>query len=88
MECKKVISGFAIVVADRGFVFAGDVNISDDWCIITDCKNVRRWGTTGGLGELAEKGPLENTKLDDYGTVRIPMSSVVCMIDSEASKWK
>ena len=88
MEEKKVLSRFAIVVADRGFVFVGDANISDDWCVITGCKNIRRWGTTCGLGELAEKGPREKTVLDECGVVRIPMDSVACMLDSDGSKWQ
>ena len=88
MERRQVLNGFAIVVADRGFVFVGNVEIVNEWCIISDCKNIRYWGTTAGLGELAEKGPLERTKLDVYHTVRVPMNSVVCMIDSEGSKWR
>lgn len=48
MEHKSVLSGTAIVVLDRGFVYVGQVTIDGDWCVITDAQNVRRWGTTRG----------------------------------------
>lgn len=87
METVKVLTGFGIVVADRGFVYVGDVVVSEGWCVVTNAKNVRRWGTTGGLGELARNGPLAETKLDVVGTVRIPQKAVISIIDSEKSLW-
>lgn len=87
MEKKEVLSGFAIVVVDRGFVYVGDVEMSDDWCVITNTNNIRRWGTTNGLGELALNGPSEDTKLDPITTVRVPMHSVIHVIDTEQVKW-
>ena len=87
MKCKKVLSGFAIVVLDRGFVYVGDAEISGDWCVITDARNIRYWGTTKGLGELAQNGPTSKTKLDAVGTVRAPMRAVISVIDTEQDKW-
>ena len=87
MESKQVLSGFAIVVADRGFVYVGQVEVADGWCVITKARNIRYWGTTAGLGELALNGPTGKTKLDPISTVRIPMRAVIGVIDSEASKW-
>ena len=87
MKESKVLDGFAIVVADRGFVYVGNVVISDDWCVVTRARNVRYWGTTEGLGELALKGPTSKTKLDATGTVRIPMRAVISVIDTEEEKW-
>jgi len=87
MERKCVLSGFAIVVLDRGFVYVGDVTVEKDWCIIENAWNVRVWGTTKGLGELALGGPTKNTKLDEVGTVRAPMRAVIHVVDSEAKKW-
>ena len=74
-----------IVVADRGWVFIGDV-FSD--CngdkLITDAKVVRVWGTTKGLGELALTGPTTKTVFDEAGTVRVPSHSVIALLDC---KW-
>lgn len=59
-----------IIVADRGWVFVGDCVDNDDGSVtITNTKNIRRWGTKKGLGELSN-GPLSNTTCDDYGTVK------------------
>ena len=88
MEERKVLSGFAIVVLDRGFVYVGNVEVEGDWCVITDAKNIRVWGTTSGLGQLALEGPQESTKLDCVGVVRAPMKAVISIIDTKADQWK
>tara|TARA_B100000683_G_scaffold220470_1_gene217371 strand:- start:19 stop:330 length:312 start_codon:yes stop_codon:yes gene_type:complete len=59
-----------IIVADGGWVFVGDVIDNDDGSVtINNALNIRRWGTTKGLGELIN-GPLEETITDHYGTVK------------------
>jgi hypothetical protein len=87
VEQTSVLKGFAIVVADRGFVYVGEVEHDGNWCVVKNAQNIRRWGTTRGLGELAGSGPTENTKIDPTGTVRIPASSVVSLIDTRAELW-
>ena len=87
MQEKTILSGFAIVVLDRGFVYVGDVVCDAGWCVISNAQNIRIWGTTAGLGELALGGPTKDTKLDSTGNVRAPMRAVISVIDSEASKW-
>ena len=86
---KEVCSlkGFAIAVLDRGFVYVGNIEMTEGWCVISDAKNIRVWGTSKGLGELALSGPTEKTKLDSVGTVRVPAKALIHLIDSEASKW-
>lgn len=76
-----------IVILDRGFVYVGTVRIEGDWVLITDAKNVRRWGTSKGLGELAKTGPLEDSVLDPAGTVRAPLRALIGLIQCEASSW-
>ena len=59
-----------IIVAGRGQVFAGDCIDNDDGSVtISNAKNIRRWGTKKGLGELSN-GPLDDTVYDEYGTVK------------------
>ena len=59
-----------IIVADRGWVFVGDCVDNEDGSVtIYNAQNIRRWGTTRGLGELIN-GPTQNTKYDPYGTVK------------------
>jgi hypothetical protein len=68
--------GTQIVVLERGFVYVGKVKVDGDWVTIENARNIRRWGTTKGLGELAG-GPTKETKLDEAGTVQAPMRSVI-----------
>lgn len=79
--------GLNIVILDRGFVYVGDVAIVGDWLQISNAKNVRRWGTSKGLGELAAKGPQPETKLDVGGTIKAPMRAVIGLIKCEAASW-
>jgi hypothetical protein len=66
----QAIGEVRIIVADRGWVFVGTCQDNDDGSVtITNCRNIRVWGTTAGLGELVN-GPLEGTRHDSYGTVR------------------
>lgn len=87
MDSVKLLKGISIVVADRGFVYVGDVEHDGEWCVVRNARNIRIWGTTKGLGELALGGPTANTKLDVVGVVRIPARAVISMIDTEAAKW-
>ena len=67
-----------IIVADRGWVFVGDCEDHDDGSVtIRNAQNIRNWGTTRGLGELAT-GPVSGkTKYDPYGVVRcIPIVQI------------
>jgi hypothetical protein len=76
-----------IIIAQRGWVFVGDVERSGDDVTVTNAQCIRRWGTTKGLGQIAKSGPTKTTVLDDMGTVRLHTLAVVAAIDCEESKW-
>ena len=79
--------GKKIVIVDKGFVYVGRVTEREGGIVIHDAQNIRRWGTTKGLGEL-RSGPTESTICDPYGTVRVPIGSVVSVIDCTGdTKW-
>ena len=86
MDKKCVLTGPAIVVLDRGFVYVGKVTVDGDWCFIENAKNIRVWGTTKGLGELVN-GPTPSTRLDDVGKVRAPLRAVISIIDAKEGAW-
>ena len=89
MEKKTIMKTFGIVIADRGWVYVGDIEIDGDWMTISNAKNIRRWGTTAGLGEIAQAGPNNNTKLDNYGIIHLPISSVTGgIIECEKKLWE
>ena len=75
-------SRFQIAVLDRGFVYVGRVAIDKDWIIIRNARNIRYWGTTKGLGQLALEGPQGGTKLDEVGIVRVPRKALIHLIDT------
>lgn len=77
----------AIVVCDRGFVLVGRITVENSYVTITECQNVRRWGTTRGLGQIASGGPTAETKLDPQPTTRVNELQVVQIIDCEEAKW-
>lgn len=70
-----------IVVLQRGWVVVGDTFVDGDQIIVTDAKVIRIWGTTSGLGQLALTGPTSKTVLDQAGTVRAHVMSVVLTLD-------
>ena len=87
MENKTVlITGFA-VGCDRGFVYVGQMTHNGEFAVLEGARNIRYWGTTNGLGELALNGPTSKTKIDPCGTVRVPARAIINIIETEASKW-
>ena len=77
-----------IVVLDRGWVVVGDVFKKGDYLNINNASVIRSWGTTKGLGELAQKGPLSNTKLDACPMVQAHKLSVVLIMNCDEENWK
>lgn len=70
-----------IVIAQRGWVFVGDVTRTESEVVIENAAVVRRWGTNRGLGQIASEGPTSSTILDPCPTVRIHPLSVVASMD-------
>lgn len=75
-----------IVVIEGGWVFIGEVSvvegsIDNGDLIIRSAQNIRKWGTTRGLGEIALSGPPTDCILDQYGVVRVPRGQVLFTID-------
>ena len=87
MERSSVLKGFAIVIVDRGFVYVGETTADDEWCVIEEARNIRKWGTTKGLGQLALYGPTSETCLDMAGTVRVPTRALISLLDTEKMLW-
>lgn len=79
--------GWTIVVADRGFVWIGDTLRLGDSVYMANAQNIRQWGTTKGLGELAMEGPKAETELDPVPAVIVPMRAVIAFIPADRAKW-
>ncbi len=83
MEPKDI----RIVVAQRGWVFVGRYAHEDHEIVLRDAKNIRRWGTKKGLGEL-QLGPMPATVLDEAGTVRLHPLQIVATLDVDQKSWE
>lgn len=77
-----------IIVIKLGWVLVGRVVAQSDTTLtVTHAHVVRVWGTTKGLGQLAEKGPLKPTILEPTGHVVIQLDAVLFRIDCEDEPW-
>jgi hypothetical protein len=77
-----------IVILQRGWVFIGKLSQEGTLCTLTDAYNIRRWGTTDGLGQLALEGKQAETKLDKIGTVSFHELTSVAFLDVNEDVWK
>ena len=77
-----------IVILDKRFVAVGLYKQGTDWCELDNAAFIRRWGTTRGLGEIAENGPTSNTVLDKSPNMEFPLHSVVNTIECVTEKWE
>ena len=80
------ISGVHIVAADRGFVWVGECERSGDCLLIHRARNIRKWGTTRGIGELVN-GPTSETVTDDQGEIAIPWHAVIHITKCKPGSW-
>ena len=88
-ESDFVVGGskIKIVILQRGWVFVGKFSQNGSACKLTDAQNIRTWGTTKGLGELAESGVTSSTKMDKVNDVSFHELTVVATIDCDDKIW-
>lgn len=79
--------GWAIVLADRGFVWIGDTVKLGDSFYMANVQNIRQWGAKRGLGELATEGPKAETEMDPVPSVIVPARAVLAIIPAVRSVW-
>lgn len=78
--------GLQIIVADRGFVYIGEVTTDAEWVYIKNASNIRVWGTTEGLGQL-RNGPLSTTKLDKTGNLKLNRKALIALMEVKVDAW-
>lgn len=76
-----------ILIGQRGWVWVGYYAEDGDAVTLTGARNIRRWGTTNGVGGLVD-GPNSGTVLDPAGTVRLHALGVVATLDADTDAWK
>lgn len=86
---KDIVSPIKICVLQRGWVMIGRFTRDGNNCNLTNAYNIRQWGTTKGLGELAESGATSKTVLDKCnGVVEFDALTMCFSIDCKESSWK
>lgn len=80
-------SSIKIVVLQRGWVMIGRWSQEGDMCALDDAYNIRIWGTTSGLGQLALEGKQSATKLDKVGHVDFHILTTVAVINCAEQVW-
>lgn len=87
-DTTEVFKGKKIVILQRGWVFVGDFYQKGYDCTLKNASCIRRWGTTNGLGELAQKGPLPETKLEPALDITFHKFTEVASMSVNEDKWK
>jgi len=78
-----------IVVLQRGHVLVGILEKEGSQCRLHNASVIRKWGTSKGLGEIAQDGPKSGTKLDKCnGTVEFDYLTVIFAITCKEASWK
>jgi hypothetical protein len=79
-----------VVVIDRGWVFAGDVETDEttNEVVIHNAINVFRWESIGFVGVLANPKDSKVTLMASPYSVRVPAGSVIFTVPVEESWGK
>jgi hypothetical protein len=86
---KENDSPIKIVILQRGWIMVGRFICKGSECKLSSASVIRSWGTTKGLGEIAENGPTGTTKLDKcFGLVEFDYLTVVATISCNEKKWE
>ncbi len=75
-----------IVILQRGWVVVGDFTQDGSQCVINNGSVVRRWGTTKGLGQLANDGPTGSTELEPIPETTFHELTIVARLKC-SEKW-
>ena len=76
-----------IIILQRGWVMVGVFSQDGSKCRLDNAAVIRKWGTTKGLGEIAEGGPTKDTILDKTPLVEFHELTIIATIQCRAEKW-
>jgi hypothetical protein len=77
-----------IVILQRGWIVVGVYSQVGNKCYIENGYNIERWGTTEGLGELAYKGKLPETRLRKLPKLEYNELTEVLNIKCNNCEWE
>lgn len=83
------VGDLKIVILQRGWVMVGKLEKNGSDCKLHNASVIRTWGTTKGLGELANDGPRLSTQLDPcHGVVEFHELTIVATLACNKNNWK
>lgn len=85
---EKYTGQWYILILQRGWVVVGELYKNGHYLSLENASVIRSWGTTNGIGEIAENGPTDKTVLDKCRTVKAHELTLVAMIECNQKKWK
>jgi len=85
---KKEDRGINIVVLLNGWIYVGKLEKNGNEFTLSNCANIRKWGTTGGLGQIAKDGPTDNTIMDKSEPITFNEVNMIHSIKCNGEKWK
>lgn len=77
-----------IIIGQRGWVWVGHPRREGDQVIIEGARCIRRWGTTGGLAQLANSGPQRETQLEEACSIKLHVLGIVGSYLCNESAWR
>ena len=81
-------SKIKIAILQRGWVAIGRYSVDKNGdCHLDNAKIIRTWGTTKGLGEIAEGGPTASTKIDECPPISFHPMTAVYLMDVNEENW-
>ena len=85
---KNEASGpIKIVILQRGWVMVGRFSQINSQCRLDNAAVIRKWGSTKGLGEIADNGPTASTVLDKTPPVEFHEQTVIATIQCREERW-
>lgn len=77
-----------IAVLQRGWVAVGRYSQCGVIAELSNGYNIRRWGTSSGLGQLAVEGKQESTVIDRQPLIKFHIREVVMIMSCNSEAWK
>lgn len=77
-----------ILVLQSGWVVVGTPRRDGDTVFIDGARIIRRWGTAGGLGQLANEGPQRETVLEPACNVKTHPFGILLSFECNPAQWK
>ena len=85
---EKLTGDIKIVVLQRGHVAVGHLYLKGEMCKLRGASIIRLWGTTRGLGQIAQDGPTDKTRLDKCPDIEFHILTTILIMSCLEEPWE